>query len=467
MEMILTKGDDQFIVKKIKDDKNWLTIERLTYIVEQRPQVFQHLHPLEIPTKEFLQLLNEEKNLDLLVHVLSKNATWKIFINQSIKRPLTIDNFIKVLDMLEESEYEPLAKQFLKKIDKNTVIPWQLVKYMEEEQAFKFLTVSNNMIAFNQLNENAKSIRVCREYFINKANQHELSELYQTLPIEAKNDFDIAMKLCQINKQNYKILSPQAKIHESIVHFVISRIIPSTSDSSCDEIDENAIKIKDLPLESVRNINSLYLIKSILKNNPKLCQDEKIKEKWFSNPDNKKELIQFIDYFPASNDLIKDFKSYSVYEKSCLMMQNKKLIPLFMKEMNPDDYFELCYHYQNSKSFNQVFNDLSLKNFLCDKLDGFIKYYMKKLDNKMNYHQAEVNSLHFSIWLFKQKEASYSQAACQLMSKVVKNNPDILDKDLRYLYHIECNTLRKNSNLIYEYMDQNTTQDIKKFHKKF
>lgn len=59
-------------------------------------------------------------------------------MNKSFKRPLIDDIFTKFgfLELFKESEYESLAKQWLKKIKPDTEISHQIVKYMNESQAF-------------------------------------------------------------------------------------------------------------------------------------------------------------------------------------------------------------------------------------------------------------------------------------------------------------------------------------------
>lgn len=134
------------------------------------------------------------------------------------------------------------------------------------------------------------------------------------------------------NKQNYKILSKQAQKHEHVISYVIDDVICLIADSLCDETDITAIKIKELPIEAIKNIDSIYLINKIFQANPKLCENKELKEKWFSNPANKTHLIKFLEHFESSNnDLTKDFENLELYQKSNLMKQNAKLIPFFLK----------------------------------------------------------------------------------------------------------------------------------------
>lgn len=460
MEMVLMKAPVEDVAKKIKSDFSWLTKEKLTYLVEHRPEILYHLQPQDIREKNFLSILKNENLLFKLADNLKGSLEWQPLIFQAIPQPLSpmiFKHYGVLLNFLDESQYSDMGKQWVEKTNSKDFIPSSLVKYLSEKQLIN-LFKNRGHVDFNEVPNDLKTVSVCKTYFENDG-KYVIEKLYKKLPQEIQDNPQIALLACQKNKQFYKQLSFKAKCEEKVISYVTQNIIYSGCDTVADSVDKTAINAGDIPIEGLRKINSSYLIKNMLSQQKGLAQDHQIQEKWFTFK-NSQEFMEYLDYFPEKikSSIEKEILNYSPYDKAVALMHNLSLVDSILDKKNIEQSFEVLYFYQNNGDFDKAVKNLKLTQLVKQYPDEIIDKYLEKF--KKGQHQEMGQVLKLASWFFKQ-DASYEEYACKIMSQVLEKNPDILDSNLSYLYNIEDNTLRKKSTIIYEYMDNHKTKKMK------
>lgn len=494
MNMILTQASPSDVARKIKENINWLTLEKLEYILKNRKEILSCLNVSDFNPNMLKDLLSN-KHILLIFAQQVTGSDWSHIISEMISKPLTksiFDNDGILLKFLDKKEYEPIIKDFLnnvtafhnipkilqsylnekeyepitKKIINNIVvgnnIPSDFQKYLTEDNIVKHLTKNKkNNLSFSMLSDEVKTKKVYT-LFMNQ-NEFISENLYENLNPKShqqeqlKNDMNIAYMLCKNNKQFYKKLSPTAQCYEDVIGHVINKISYSGNDGVADSIDNTAILTKELPLDAVKSINNIYLIKQVFYKNPQFYTHPELQKKWFTNEENKIQLAEYLNYFPkkTDEDLKKELRNKDIYTQVSMIQDNPKLINIIIDKKDVDHCLEILYCYQGDKGFEKPMDRLGLKDVVRNNVDKLINVYMENNTGNGGNSTDESKSLKLGIWLFNQNKEEYTLAACKLLSKVVNKTPNIFKLDLDYLYQIKNNTLQDNSFKVYEYIDEN------------
>lgn len=453
--MFLTKASESDIANKVKADSYWLTEERLQYILEKKSAVFHYLNPENI-NKDFLKgLLKKEKFLLNFASVVKGNESWKNIVDESIPRPLTnviFKEYGVLLKFVEEKEYEGLAKDWLKKAKPNEYIPAQIEKLLDENQILNLLK-NRTSLGFKNISEEVKTKKVCLA-FMEAHNTYVRGNLYKSLPKEMQDDGEISLLACAGNKQFYHELTPKAKLHEKVVCYVINSYIPPAGDHDTSHTDHTAIKVKQLSIEAILSISSAYTIRDILKINPQLFTNKQIQEKWLSNKKYQEELLEHYNYFSQENkeNFNKKLKTLDNWKKASILLTVPKLKNLIIDESNVKASLEILYaSHMNTGKFEKALTVTGLKVVMDNNLKEYSSQYGNGSDP--NYEKRKI--LDISDWLVRQKNNEYKQVALELLSIVLKKDPNALDVDFEYHYNMKSRALKDIASEVYEYMDNN------------
>lgn len=460
MEMVLKNASAKDLAQKIKEDKSWLNQERMEYIVQNRTEIFKYLAPSDVNTEIIKVALKNKDILSEMVSNLHDSKQWKEIIGESIPRPLTSDifeNYGLTLSFLDDKEYGELAKQWLEKITPNKHIPVKVQKFLSAE---KVLDLFEDDLArdlqYEYLSKEAQTADVAL-WFLSKSYNPE--KFYNQLSDEIKADIDVSDMLCKKNKQLYKIIPPQHQSDEEIIKHVINNIKYSGCDTVADSDDYTAILTNELPLHAVREINDIGLIEKVLKNNPKFYTDAQVQFKWFRDDRNKAILADYLSFFPkkSDEDLTKELRDKSIGDQISMIEKNNSLAKLIIDTNDIKKSLTFLYSYHGS-DFNKDIQVLGLTDMVNNNLDPLVDVYSKfhSVDNRISHEK----SLRLGIWLFKKNTKEHNLAGCKLISNLLNFKPDILESNMDYLYSLnqEEYYLRKNSMMIYEYMDANPKQ---------
>lgn len=402
---------------------------------------------------------------------LKKNKEWHNLIVKSISKPLDKMIFKEegiLLNFLDEKEYKELGKKWLKTATKKDFIPVQLQKYLTSSQA---LNIINNSIKLSNLSENAKTKEVCLAFIEQEINSKQYqwqNRVYDALPISLKNDHGIAYILCKNNKPFYRNLTLKAQSNDYLISYVTNNVIYPQVDTMPFETDYTAITIKELPIEVVRTIKDIYLIKNVFDNQyAKFYLDEELQNKWFTK-NNKKEFKKYLQYFPMESEesIVKELKTQSIELQASAIFQTLHLAKLIIDKDNPKHALSLLYYYHKDGDFKTSIDQLDLIEVIDKNLDILLDIYKNNYQEPTMYLEEtyldEKKSLMLGVWLLKQKQEKYTEAACKLLAPIVKKQNSILeDFDLDHKLH-EPFILKENAMKVYEYIDQNMPLKIKK-----
>lgn len=477
MEMVIINSSPKELAKKIEEDNNWLNRERLEYIVEKKPDVFSYIKLSLINTEQIKKLLVNKKWLMQLANIvienkkLIKNKEWYNLIAQSIPQPL--DNIIFkekgiLLNFIDEIDYAQLGKKWLKTTTQKDFIPVQLQKYLT---CSKVLNIINPSIKLSSIPENTKTKEVCLAFIEQERNSKQYqwqNRIYNSLPISLRDDQDIAYILCKNNKPFYRNLTLKAQSNDYLIMHVTDNVIYPQADTMPFETDYTAITIKELPIEVVRTIKDINLIKKVFDNQyAKFYLDEELQNKWFTK-NNKKEFKKYLQYFPMESEesIVNELKKQPIKLQAAAIVQTLRLAKLIIDKNNPQHALSLLYYYHEDGDFKESIKRLDLIEVIENNLNVLIDTYKNNYKEPKMYLEEtyldEKKSLMLGIWLFKQKQEKYTQAVCELLAPIVKKQNTILDDfDVDHTLY-DAFVLKKNAMKVYEYIDQNSISKTKK-----
>lgn len=451
--MFLTQASESDIIKKIKEDSSWLTQERLQYIIEKRIQLVRYLKPENVDKKILKKFLKEEKTLLNFASIVEKNEDWKVIVQESIPRPLTYIIFKEygvLLNFVEEKEYQDLAKDWIKTVEKDTFIPQKFINLLTEKQVLSL--ISNRSLNFQLLSKEVKTKEVCLA-FLEKTYQPQ--DLYKQFSQNIKDDADIAYIACKNDKQFYKSLTPKAQCGQKVIKHVIDSVIYPAGDYDSFHTDETAINPKNLSLAAILSVDNIYTMKRIFDKNKTVLSNKEIQEKWFTDPQHQEDLIEYFEYFPQEvKEIFKNkLKSLDSWGKAINLVKCQQLRDVIIDESNIKDSLVILFAaHMNSKNFNTALAITGLKSVMDENLSQYISQYTEQY----NHHHKE-RFLDIADWLLTHKKPEYKQVALELLSIVLKNDPDALKVDFNYHYNMESHVLKKIASEVYEYMDSKDT----------